>query len=152
VAVLSGLVGTGASLGESGPPDEGSEAQVPAIEAVRLAEAYRLVEEVGNRIWPGIDSLPFPVLLVTVLETLGQPSKRSSTDEQIGLECLGVFDLSLCDGFDSCRRAAEKRDPCRVDGHVDNGHRVVEPAGSERGLRAIGAMVLFVRLPRGKRF
>jgi len=87
VAVLSGLVGTGASLGESGPPVEGSQAQLPAIEAVRLAEAYRLVEEVGNRIWPGFDSVPFPVLLVTdEIEYLVGWEKAAPQ----GFEALGV--------------------------------------------------------------
>jgi hypothetical protein len=87
VAVLSGLVGTGASLGESGPPVEGPEAQLPAIEAVRLAEAYRLVEEVGNRIWPGFDSVPFPVLLVTdEIEYLVGWEKAAPQ----GFEALGV--------------------------------------------------------------
>ena len=38
---------------------------LPPMEAGGLAEAFRLVEERGDEIWPGFGEVPFPVLLVT---------------------------------------------------------------------------------------
>jgi len=65
VAVMSCFAGTGISLAASRPAVELPAGQLAVPDAVRLAEAYRLVEEVGNEIWPGFDEVPFPVLLVT---------------------------------------------------------------------------------------
>ncbi len=39
--------------------------RVSDIDRVRLAEAFRIGDAVGNRIWPGWDKAPFSVLLVT---------------------------------------------------------------------------------------
>jgi hypothetical protein len=38
---------------------------VPEADRVRIAEAFRLADALGNRIWPGWDGAPFAVLLVT---------------------------------------------------------------------------------------
>ncbi len=38
---------------------------VPAEDRIRLAEAFRLADHVGDRIWPGWSRVPFAVLLVT---------------------------------------------------------------------------------------
>lgn len=38
---------------------------LPEVDRVRLAEAFRLADELGNRVWPGWDKAPFAVLLVT---------------------------------------------------------------------------------------
>jgi hypothetical protein len=38
---------------------------IPEADRVRLAEAFRLNETVGDRIWPGWSKVPFAVLLVT---------------------------------------------------------------------------------------
>jgi hypothetical protein len=37
---------------------------LPRADAVRIAEAFRLNNELGDRIWPGLKSTPMPVLLV----------------------------------------------------------------------------------------
>lgn len=38
---------------------------IPAVDRIRLAEAFRLGEAVGNRVWKDWDKAPFAVLLVT---------------------------------------------------------------------------------------
>lgn len=38
---------------------------IPAPDAIRLAEAFRLAHQVGGQVWPGWDTIPFPVLLIT---------------------------------------------------------------------------------------
>jgi hypothetical protein len=38
---------------------------VPEADRLRIAEAFRLADELGNRVWPGWDKSPFAVLLVT---------------------------------------------------------------------------------------
>lgn len=38
---------------------------IPAADRSRLAEAFRLADAVGGKVWPGWDSTPFPVLLIT---------------------------------------------------------------------------------------
>ncbi len=38
---------------------------IPAEDRIRLAEAFRLADHVGDRIWPGWSRVPFAVLLVT---------------------------------------------------------------------------------------
>lgn len=38
---------------------------IPAVDRIRLAEAFRLGEVVGNRVWKDWDKVPFAVLLVT---------------------------------------------------------------------------------------
>jgi hypothetical protein len=46
----------------------GSAAEHPALpedDRTRIAEAFRLADAVGNRLWPGWDKAPFAVLLVT---------------------------------------------------------------------------------------
>jgi len=38
---------------------------LPELDRIRIAEAFRLADALGNRIWPGWDEAPFAVLLVT---------------------------------------------------------------------------------------
>src|SRR5205085_6387269 len=38
---------------------------IPATDRIRLAEAFRLADEIGNRVWPKWSQAPFAVLLVT---------------------------------------------------------------------------------------
>src|SRR5260370_29548884 len=38
---------------------------LPDDDRIRIAEAFRLADAVGNRVWPGWDKAPFAVLLVT---------------------------------------------------------------------------------------
>src|SRR5262245_53926184 len=38
---------------------------LPEKDRVRIAEAFRLAEAVGNRVWPNWDKAPFGLLLVT---------------------------------------------------------------------------------------
>lgn len=38
---------------------------IPATDHIRLAEAFRLKESIGDRIWAGWSKVPFAVLLVT---------------------------------------------------------------------------------------
>jgi len=38
---------------------------LPANDRVRLSEAFRLADQIGNRVWPGWSKAPFAVLLVT---------------------------------------------------------------------------------------
>jgi hypothetical protein len=38
---------------------------LPEIDRVRITEAFRLADAVGNQVWPGWDKAPFAILLVT---------------------------------------------------------------------------------------
>src|SRR5205085_11238103 len=38
---------------------------ISATDRIRLAEAFRLADEIGNRVWPKWSQAPFAVLLVT---------------------------------------------------------------------------------------
>jgi hypothetical protein len=40
-------------------------ARVPEAETAVIAETYRLVDEIGGKIWPGFERVPFPIVLVT---------------------------------------------------------------------------------------
>jgi hypothetical protein len=48
-------------------PDRSAQVQasIPAIDRTRLAEAFRLGDSLGERLWPGWTKAPFAVLLVT---------------------------------------------------------------------------------------
>jgi len=45
--------------------DEPKPNEMPRIDRIRLAEAFRLADAIGNRVWPNWDKSPFGVLLVT---------------------------------------------------------------------------------------
>lgn len=45
--------------------EPGTVAGFDAADRARLAEAFRLAEELGDEVWPGWSEAPFPVLLVT---------------------------------------------------------------------------------------
>jgi hypothetical protein len=53
---------------------------IPDIDRVRLAEAYRLGEELGNRVWENWDKAPFAVLLVTPEHEFLVRHPRPTTD------------------------------------------------------------------------
>jgi len=59
-ALLAAVAVVGADL-----PPETPVPGMPAEDRVRLAEAFRLAEHVGDRIWPGWSRVPFAVVLVT---------------------------------------------------------------------------------------
>jgi hypothetical protein len=56
-------------LGIAGSPLEaqepGFQASLFRADSVRIAEAFRLAQELGDRLWPGLGNTPMPVLLVT---------------------------------------------------------------------------------------
>lgn len=54
-------VATAPALPENAP----ARAALAQTDRIRLAEAFRLAETLGNRVWPGWDQAPFAVLLVT---------------------------------------------------------------------------------------
>lgn len=51
--------------GASSPPAPGVAPGIPEADRVRIAEAFRISEQLGERIWPGWRGVPFAVLLVT---------------------------------------------------------------------------------------
>jgi hypothetical protein len=62
---------------------------IPEIDKVRLAEAYRLGEELGSRVWQNWDKAPFAVLLVTrEHEFLIRHPKPSNDFTLIGYDAL----------------------------------------------------------------
>jgi hypothetical protein len=68
--VRAGLaIGTGLLSGSvAASQDAAAKARPPAlaeVDRVRIAEAFRLADALGNRIWPDWDQAPFAVLLVT---------------------------------------------------------------------------------------
>ena len=62
---------------------------LPDIDRIRLAEAYRLSEVVGDRIWPGWSKTPFAVLLITPdYEFLIRHPKPSDDFTPLGYDSL----------------------------------------------------------------
>src|SRR5687767_6086355 len=63
--------------------------RLPEVDRTRLAEAYRLGDALGNRVWPGWDKAPFAVLLVTPeYEFLVRHPKPSSNFTLVGYDPL----------------------------------------------------------------
>jgi hypothetical protein len=65
--------------------EEAAAQQIPQEDRVRVAEFYRLAEEVQNRIWPGWSEVPDPLLLVTektefLTHDLNPPKEFTSLD------------------------------------------------------------------------
>src|SRR5947208_16112695 len=58
VALVAGLM-TSACAAERAAPS------LPNTDRIRIAEAFRLADALGNRVWPDWDKAPFAVLLVT---------------------------------------------------------------------------------------
>lgn len=54
-----------AAAASPGAPQEAKTAAIPEADRVRLAEAFRLAEAIGDGIWPGWSKVPFAVVLVT---------------------------------------------------------------------------------------
>jgi hypothetical protein len=58
---------------------------IAAVDRVRIAEAFRLADAVGNKVWPAWDKAPFAVLLVTAdHEFLIRHPKPSSDFTELG--------------------------------------------------------------------
>ena len=53
------------ALTEPSPATASAGPGIPAADRVRIAEAFRLSERLGERVWPGWRGVPFAVLLVT---------------------------------------------------------------------------------------
>src|SRR6266404_291932 len=64
LAALAGLYFCFSSFCAPGPAGL-SLPRLADTDRVRLAEAFRLAEAIGNRVWPGWDKAPFAVLLIT---------------------------------------------------------------------------------------
>lgn len=63
--------------------------QVAEIDRVRLAEAFRLADKLGNRVWPDWNKAPFAVLLVTTdYEFLIRHPKPSADFILVGYDSL----------------------------------------------------------------
>ncbi len=70
-------------LGTAAPP------QLPRLDRVRLAEAFRLADEVCEDVWPGWGRTPFGVLLVTdSIEFLVGHSRPSADFARQGYDSL----------------------------------------------------------------
>jgi hypothetical protein len=64
-------------------------AGIPAADRIRIAEAFRLSDQLGERIWPGWRRVPFAVLLVTPeREYLVGHSRPSSDFTRLGRDPL----------------------------------------------------------------
>lgn len=62
---------------------------IPDGDRIRLAEAFRMSDQLGDRIWPGWSQAPFAVLLVTPeFEYLVRHDKPSADFERIGYDEL----------------------------------------------------------------
>src|SRR5262245_57252485 len=62
---------------------------LPDVDRIRIAEAFRLAEAVGNRVWRDWDKAPFAVLLITAEhEFLVRHPKPSSDFTLIGEDAL----------------------------------------------------------------
>lgn len=82
-------------LGTAAVPTPGSaQAEVPHRDRVRLAEAMRLADELGDDIWPGWRRTAFPVLLVTdsVEFLIGHP-EPSPEFARLGYDSLLARDV-----------------------------------------------------------
>jgi hypothetical protein len=77
-------------LGTATSPAPGyAQAEVPRRDRVRLAEAMRLADKLGDDIWPGWRHTPFPVLLVTdSVEFLIGHSEPSAEFARLGYDSL----------------------------------------------------------------
>ena len=68
---INGLLGLLCALGLLVRPAVAGDAglrripRLPEADRIRIAEAFRLADALGNRVWPGWDKAPFAVLLVT---------------------------------------------------------------------------------------
>jgi hypothetical protein len=77
-------------LGTATVPTLGyAQAEVPRRDRVRMAEAMRLADKLGDEIWPGWRHTPFPVLLVTdSVEFLIGHSEPSADFTRLGYDSL----------------------------------------------------------------
>ena len=67
---------------------------IPEIDRTRLAEAFRLGDKIGDRVWPGWSKAPFAVLLVTPdYEFLMRHPKPSADFTKLGYDALLKSDV-----------------------------------------------------------
>src|SRR5713101_2629106 len=67
---------------------------IPEIDRTRLAEAFRLGDQIGDRVWPGWSKAPFAVLLVTPdYEFLMRHPKPSADFTNLGYDELLKTDV-----------------------------------------------------------
>ena len=62
IALAAAVVAVSA-LGAS--PEAAPARRIPETDRIRLAEAFRLAEAIGDRLWPGWILVPFAVVLVS---------------------------------------------------------------------------------------
>src|SRR5262249_42763120 len=63
--------------------------KLSTTDRVRLAEAFRLADSLGNRLWPGWDRAPFAVLLITPQhEFLVRHPSPSKDFASLGKDCI----------------------------------------------------------------
>jgi len=67
---------------------------IPTTDRIRLAEAFTLAEQIGNRLWPNWSKAPFAVLLVTPdYEFLVRHPKPSANFVRLGYDTLLKSDV-----------------------------------------------------------
>ena len=67
---------------------------IPEIDRTRLAEAFRLGDQIGDRVWPGWSKAPFAVLLVTPdYEFLMRHPNPSADFTKLGYDALLKSDI-----------------------------------------------------------
>jgi len=67
---------------------------IPPTDRIRLAEAFKLADEIGDRVWPNWSKAPFAVLLVTSdHEFLVRHPKPSSSFVKVGYDTLLKSDV-----------------------------------------------------------
>jgi hypothetical protein len=76
------------------PATANNQPALSAVDRSRLAEAFRLGDQIGDRVWPGWSQTPFAVLLVTsdtefLIRSSGLNSKLQLSDQQT-LSKVGV--------------------------------------------------------------
>jgi hypothetical protein len=71
-----------------------SQPTLPAVDRTRLAEAFRLADQIGDRIWAGWSKAPFAVLLVTPdVEFLIRHPRPSADFTKLGYDALLKSDV-----------------------------------------------------------
>jgi len=104
-------------------------ATLAAADRVRIAEAFRLGEAIGDSIWPGWTSAPFAVLLVTPeREYLVRHPRPSADFTRIGYDSL----------LGSGRRTADRISARRLVAQRERERMVVRPDEAARSARCFG--------------
>lgn len=93
-ALLVGVaLSSGPATAQSAPPPD-IEAALDPTDRIRLAEAFRLADALGDSVWPGWHAAPFAVLLVTPEREFLLRHPRPSADfRRIGYDSLLASDV-----------------------------------------------------------